>query len=86
MNVERDLFEMFMAKQNDFDLLGDIAGYIHRIQNRANGQQAAVSYEHLRKLSNSINNAGHEERRSADIAYIENVMSEIAGDYEEYLP
>jgi hypothetical protein len=43
-------------------------------------------YEVLRKLYNSINNAGHEERRSSDIDYIREQMQKIAELYKDYLP
>jgi len=50
------------------------------------GEENAKFYEYFRQLINSINNAGHERRRSDDIGKIRKIMSEIDDKYEKYLP
>lgn len=82
---KRKLFDLFRREQNFYNLHQDITFFIEEIEARAVGETHAKFYGVLAKLSNSINNAGHEERRSADISYIHQQQCEISSKYEEYL-
>lgn len=50
------------------------------------GRENAKFYDILRRLSNSINNAGCEDRRSSQIDLINSSMMEICDKYEDFLP
>jgi hypothetical protein len=83
---DQKLFELFMAKKNDFDLCEKIEMLMqHRVQ-YAIGLENAKFYDVLRQLMNSINNAGWEERRSEQIKLIRESMDKIIDKYEDYLP
>ncbi len=84
-------------KSEVFDLTKDVQGisfqdyekivaYVLKVEYIARGEENAKFYEHFRKLSNSINNAGWEERHSAQISYINEVTDEICYIYEQFLP
>jgi len=83
---DQELFELFMAKKNDFDLCEKIEMLLQRRVQYAVGNENAKLYEVLRQLMNSINNAGWEERRSEQIALINKEMNKIIDNYEDYLP
>jgi len=83
---DQELFEIFMKKKNDFDLCEQIELLLQRRIQSAIGEENAKFYDVLRQLSNSINNAGWEERHSAQIATINAGMSEIIDKHESFLP
>lgn len=86
MNTQKELFEIFQKKRNDFELYEQLTLFIKKVEYNTKGQENARFYEVLVKLSNSINNAGHEERRSADISFLSSERSKIADTYEDFLP
>ena len=86
MNTQKELFEIFQKKRNDFELYEQLTLFIKKVEHNAKGQENAKFYEVLVKLSNSINNAGHEERRSADISFLSSERSKISDTYEDFLP
>ena len=85
MNTQKELFEIFQNKRNDFELYEQLSLFIKKVEYNAQGLENAKFYESLVKLSNSINNAGHEERRSADISFLNSERSKICDNYEEFL-
>lgn len=85
MNIQKELFDIFQNKKSDFDLYEQLRGFIEKVEHNAKGTENAKFYEVLVKLSNSINNAGYEERRSSDIALLSQESSKISSKYEEFL-
>ena len=81
-----ELFAIFMQKKSDFDLCEQIELLLQRRIQSAIGKENAKFYDVLRQLSNSINNAGWEERHSAQIATINAIMREIIDKHESFLP
>ena len=81
----KKLFHMFQSKTDDFDFYNDLIVFLAEVERDAVGYNSAIYYEVLTKLTNSINNAGHEERRHADISFISSEMSKIAEKYNHYL-
>ena len=83
---DQELFEIFMKKKNDLDLCEQIELLLQRRIQSAIGKENANFYDVLRRLSNSINNTGWEDRHSAQIATINASMSEISAKHESFLP
>jgi hypothetical protein len=86
MNTQKELFEIFQKKGNDFELYEELSRFIKKVEHNAQGLENAYFYGVLVKLSNSINNAGHENRRSDDISFIHSEKGKISDDYEDFLP
>jgi len=86
MDIEKDLFDIFQTEKDNYELYKKVIGYVKSVIHESLGFENAKFYEKFVKLSNSINNAGHEDRRSADIEYINNTMWDISDEYEEFLP
>jgi len=86
MNIQKELFDIFQNKKSDFDLYEKLKGYIERVEYNARGVENAKFYEVLFKLSNSINNAGHENRRASDISFLILEQGKISTEYEDFLP
>ena len=74
---DRELFEIFMRKKNDFDLCEQIELLIQRRIQSATEKENAKFYGVLKQLFNSINNAGWEDRHSAQIAIINASMNKL---------
>lgn len=85
MNTQKELFDIFQNKRNDFELYEQLSLFIKKIEHNARGLENAKFYDVLVKLSDSINNAGHEERRSTDISFIKSERSKICETYEDFL-
>lgn len=85
MNIQKELFEIFQNKRSDFELYEQLTLFIKKVEHNTKGIENARFYEVLVKLSNSINNAGHEERRSADISFLNSERSKISDKYEDFL-
>lgn len=83
---DKDLFDMFSNKKSDFDLCNKIEALIKSRVADAVGEENAKFYTVLTKLSNSINNAGWEDRHSEQIAMINAASCEITEKYERYMP
>ena len=76
MNIDKDIFEILVAhKIDNYAAYGALVEYARKTTHQARGNESAVSYEVLTKLSNSINNAGCELRRSEQITIIRNASS-----------
>jgi len=85
MNIQKELFEIFQKKRNDFELYEQLTSFIEKVEHNIKGKENAKFYEVLVKLSNSINNAGHERRRSDDISFLSSERHKISSTYEEFL-
>ena len=85
MNTEKVLFEIFQNKRSDFELYERLKLFLKEVEHDVKGQENAKFYDVLVKLSNSINNAGHEERRSTDISYLLSERKKISDTYEDFL-
>jgi len=85
MNTQKELFEIFQKKKNDFELYEQLSLFIKKVEHNTKGLENAKFYEVLVKLSNSINNAGHEERRNSDISFLNSEKSKITDNYEDFL-
>ena len=82
----KQLFDLFQSKKDDHGLYVNVTALLVDVDQKARGKENARAYDTLRLLSDSINNAGCEDRRSAQIALIEKEMSRICNEYEEFLP
>lgn len=86
METHKELFDIFQNKRNDFELYEQLKIFITKIEHNTKGLENASFYKVLEKLSNSINNAGHERRRSDDISFLNTEMHKISSAYNEFLP
>lgn len=84
--MNKDVFDLFINKKDDFDLCNKIDALMEKRIEQAIGKENAKFYEVLRQLSNSINNAGWESRHSEQIALINKESYRISECYEDYLP
>lgn len=85
MDIEKDLFDIFQKEKDSYKLYLKIIEYVQNTIHESLGLENAKFYEKFVKLSNSINNAGHENRRSADIDYINKIQCDISDKYEKFL-
>ena len=85
MNTQKELFEIFQKKRNDFELYEQLTLFIKKFEHNTKAQENAKFYQVLVKLSNSINNAGHEERRSDDICFLNSERRKISDTYDDFL-
>lgn len=85
MNTQKELFEIFQNKRNDFELYEQLSLFIKKVEHNTKGLENAKFYEVLVKLSDSINNAGHERRRYVDISFLNSERSKISDTYEDFL-
>jgi hypothetical protein len=83
---EKELYDLCKKHDGSYELLKAMESFLEEVSQDIKGVENAQHYDTLRKLSDSINNAGHEERRSDDIHLINNAMSAISQEYDEYLP
>lgn len=86
MNTQKELFDIFQKKRNDFELYEEIKKFIDKVEFNARGIECSHYYSVLTKLQDSLNNAGHEERRSKDIDYLRDERGKITEEFEEFLP
>ena len=84
-NIRRELFKIFQNTKNQYDLYEDVIKYINSVIENTKGKENSEFYNVLRELSNSINNAGCESRRSQQISLINKSMNDISNNYEDYL-
>jgi hypothetical protein len=83
---DKELFKIFMKYSDDFERAIEIEKLIKDRLHKSLGEENAAFYDILRRLINSINNAGHEERRSQQISLINTAMRDICNKYEKFLP
>ena len=85
MNTQKELFDIFQKKRNDFELYEQLSLFIKKVEHNTKGVENAKFYEVLVTLSNSINNAGHEDRRDGDISFLSSERSKISDSFEAFL-
>jgi len=84
---EENLFKSFCDNRcSNLKLYNEVKEILVKHEQEIKARENAKFYDHLRVLCDSENNAGWEERHSDRIRFINNIMSEIIDDYEEYLP
>lgn len=81
-----DLFNVFQSSMDNLSRYESVLCLIKRVIADVRAEENVAFYDVLRNLSNSINNAGWEERHSAQIDIINKAMHEICEKYEERLP
>ena len=86
MNFEKDLFDICKQTGASYETYLQVLAYVKHVDHNARGEENGYFYQHITNLQNSINNAGCEERRSAQISYLFNVASGIVEKYENFLP
>lgn len=87
LNYKKNIFNLFLKHSNDlFTLQEEVLKYILKLEYEIKGIENAYFYDILSKLSNSINNAGHEERRSKDISFLLETQDKISSEFEGFLP
>jgi hypothetical protein len=86
MNFEKDLFDICKETGASYDTYVEVLAYVKGVDYTARGEENGYFYQHITNLQNSINNAGCEDRRSAQISYLFNVASDISEKYENFLP
>ena len=70
MKIEEKVYEFLKKKRTDHQLYLDIIEFIKEEKDITTKENNSGLYGVLSKLERSINNAGHEERRSNDISYL----------------
>ena len=70
MKIEEKVYEFLKKKRTDHQLYLDIIEFIKEEKDITTKENNSGLYGVLSKLEGSINNAGHEERRSNDISYL----------------
>ena len=68
--IEEKVYDFLKKKRTDHQLYLDIIWFIKTEKEQTKKENNSVFYGVLTRLENSINNAGHEERRSGDISYL----------------
>jgi len=79
---EKALFRIFINEREELQKYEQIKGLVKQIIFETEKEKDIKHYDNYVKLMNSINNAGHEERRSNDISFISKLMSGIDLKYE----
>ena len=70
MTVEEIVYNFLKKKRTDHQLYLDIIELVKQEKETTTKENNSYFYGVLGKLETSINNAGHENRRSNDISYI----------------
>jgi hypothetical protein len=70
MKIEETVYEFLKKKRTDHQLYLDIIELVKQEKDQTTKENNSAFYGVLAKLENSINNAGHEKRRSNDISYL----------------
>jgi hypothetical protein len=84
-DMQKELFDIFQNEKSNFEKHNKLITFIQKVEFNAKGEENIKFYEILVRLSNSINNAGHEERRSKDIDFINFEKQKIVDLYEKFL-
>lgn len=69
-SIEEIVYEFLKKKRTEHQLYLDIIELVKTEKEITIKENNSLFYGILSKLETSINNAGHEERRSTDISYI----------------
>ena len=86
MNEKNTLKFLQSFKMINSIFINEIKALIQEEIIDARGIENAKFYDVLRKLSDSENNAGWEDRHSERISTINKSMGDMVDDYNEYLP
>jgi hypothetical protein len=86
INIKKELFNVFQTNKDKYDLYEETLKFIEKVVEDVKGNENTEFYEIIVKLSNSINNAGWEERHSQQIDLLRDTQRKIASKYENYLP
>ena len=68
--IEEIVYEFLKKKRTDHQLYLDIIELVRDEKSKTTKENNSSFHGVLSKLETSINNAGHEDRRSADISYL----------------
>lgn len=68
--IEEIVYDFLKKKRTEHQLYLDVIELVKEQNNNITKINNSAFYGILANLENSINNAGHEERRSKDISYI----------------
>jgi hypothetical protein len=68
--MEEKIYNFLKTKRTEHKLYIDLIEFVKEEKNKTEKECNSIFYNVLVKLENSINNAGHENRRSNDISYI----------------
>lgn len=68
--IEEIVYDFLKKKRTDHQLYLAIVTLVKEEKDKTTKENNSRFYGMLTTLENSINNAGHEDRRSADISYI----------------
>jgi len=85
--IDKIIYETSLGARDNHRFFKDMEKSVYNeIIPVVEGNIHAYYYDIFRRLSDSINNAGHEERRSKDISLIHKEMNKIANNFEDFLP
>lgn len=85
--ADEKLFILFNEyRDNYFGLFLAVSKLIEEEVRKAKGEENRDFYTVLSKLSNSINNAGWQDRHSQQINLINETQESIITNYEDFLP
>ena len=82
-NYERKLFKIFTEEKEELIKYKKIMELLTETKHEAEKETDIKHYNNYVELSSSINNAGHEERRSDDISKLAKFKDEISDRYPE---
>lgn len=85
--IQNTMFKLFVKHDTEnYELFSDVVEATNKECHKYVGEFASVIYDQLRVLSNSVNNAGWENRHSDDIQRINDMMRDISREFGEFLP
>ncbi len=70
MKIDEIIYNFLKTKRTEHQLYTDLIELVEKEKNKNEKECNSIFYDVLSKLETSINNAGHEKRRSNDISYI----------------
>ena len=77
MEIEETVYNFLKKKRTEHQLYLDIINLVKEERLKEKKTNNSYFYGVLTKLLTSINNAGHEERRSNDISYMWDIRREL---------
>jgi len=83
INYEEMLFNIFITTKSEQEKYAKILKLIKEVERISEKTTDIFHYNQYVELSNSINNAGHEERRSDDISKLFKFRVDIGNKYPE---
>ena len=85
-NIGETLYKYAVDNKLSFTQYQNLIKVLVEVKHNILGEANASFYSILSKLENSMNNAGHEDRRSEDIHYIWAIQQTIDDKYNKFLP